>query len=66
MEQEDLDMDCLYGALDCYKTAQNLAHESKDVEHEAKSCYKLGYLYYKGLRNLKKGKKNYTDVIRLE
>lgn len=63
-EAEQLDMDEVFNALDCYKNAVNLAM-GVDIELEAMASHFLGKIHYKGLRNLAKAKKHYTDSLRL-
>jgi hypothetical protein len=63
-EAEHLDMDEVYNALDCYKNAVNLAM-GVDIELEAMASHFLGKIHYKGLRNMGKAKKHYTDSLRL-
>jgi hypothetical protein len=63
-DSDNINMDLMYDALDCYNDARNLIHEV-DPEIEAVVSAHLGRIYYKGIRNDEKAKKYYLDSLRL-
>jgi len=59
---EELDMDKLDDALDCFNRATKYASEV-DTEIAAITEFNTGYLFYKALKNKKKAKQHFTTCL---
>jgi len=63
-EEEFIDMNAVYEAMDWYKKAAILAR-GNDLEQEAIACHYLGYIHEKVLRTNSKAKIYYKQVMSL-
>lgn len=63
-DEEAIDIDMVYTAIDSFTRAINLAYE-RDAEVEGISSSLLGMAFYKGLQKPVKAKKHYLDSIRI-
>lgn len=63
-ENENYVEDIVYQAIDLINTAMKIAFEV-DTETEALCSAHLGKIFYRGLKNLEKGKTHYNDCIRI-
>lgn len=62
--EEQIDMDAIYDALDAYHLAINLAKE-KDMELEAICCSHIGKIFYKAFKKTDKARQYLYDCVRL-
>lgn len=62
---EDLDMDLLYDALDCYSNASKIGFALEDVELEARCEARIAKVYYLAMKKESKAATHFHNAIRL-
>ena len=64
-EEEELNMDEVYDALDSFSNASKLAYEYEDVEMEARCEAWIGKINNQAFKKESKAVSNFTNVVRL-
>lgn len=64
-EEENLNMDEVYDALDSFGNASKLAFEHDDTEMEAQCEAWIGKIYHKALKKEPKAMTHFNNVVRL-
>ena len=62
--EEDINMDYVYQAIDSYNNAINYIKDH-DFELQAIAHFKIGKIFYRGLKTPLKAKENFMATIRL-